>query len=101
MKYLSLIFLIFLITGCATKTEFKTIVKTKTVYLKPSDSILKYKITVPEPPDKIKFIQSDPIEREKMLTNYIIDLLYTIKKFKIKNNKILEWYNKNNSHTGK
>jgi hypothetical protein len=100
MKYLFTTLLMFLITGCATRTEYKTIIKTKTVYLRPSDSILKYKITTPEPPNKDRFIQSSPIEREKMLTTYVMDLLYTIKKFKIKNNKILEWYNKNTPHTG-
>lgn len=97
MKKILLIGLgLILFTGCTPRVEYQTIYKTKTVYLKPSDNILKDDITVPTPPDKEEFIEAKPMEREQMLTFYIIDLLKTIKKYKIKNKNIMEWYKEAN-----
>jgi len=82
--------------GCATKTEYQVVYKTKVVYLKPSDALLNYKIEVPAPPDKEEYINATPIEREQMLSSYIIDLLKTIKEYKIKENNLIQWYKDNN-----
>jgi len=93
MKWIWLIMLMFL--GCAPKVEYQTVYKTKFIYLKPSDTILKYEIDTPTPPDKLTYIKASPIQREELLTNYIIDLLKTINKYKEKENAIINWYDNN------
>ena len=91
-KVLIIVIGLVLFTGCTPRVEYQTIYKTKTVYLKPSDSILKDDIELPKPPDKKSFVYASPMEREQMLTFYIIDLLKTVKKYKLKTKSIIEWY---------
>ena len=100
-KAIAVITGLILFTGCAPKVEYQTIYKTKTVYLKPSDNILTDDIILPTPPNKEEFINARPMKREQMLTFYIIDLLKTIKKYKVKNKNIIEWYNAVNTKNGK
>ena len=96
MRYFILILGLIFFIGCGKQIVYKPVYKVRTVYLKPSDSILKHKISTPVPPKKESFINANPIERERLLTNYIIDLLKTIKLYKNKNNNILDWYKKTN-----
>jgi len=100
MKWLFLIITTIFIIGCVPKTEYQVVYKTKTIYLKPSDVIIDYKITTPPPPNKKEFIEATPIKREQMLTNYIIDLLKTIKQYKNKENSLKEWFKNNTNRTG-
>ena len=95
-KIVILIISFIVFVGCSPKVEYQTIYKTRTVYLKPSNDLLVDNITVPIPPNKKSFINANPIKREQMLTFYIIDLLKTIKKYKVKNKNILEWYKETN-----
>jgi len=100
MKWLTLIIASIFILGCAPKTEYQVVYKTRTIYLKPSDNIIDYKIDTPAPPDKESYIKANPIEREQMLTNYIIDLLKTIKQYKNKEDSLKEWFKNDNNGTG-
>jgi len=100
MRQLILFITAIFILGCAPKTEYQIVYKTKTIYLKPSDAILDYKIDTPAPPDKENYIKATPVRREMMLTNYIIDLLKTIKQYKNKENNLREWFKNDNNGTG-
>jgi len=91
MRWLVTFVLFLFLTGC-TKTVYKPVYKTKTVYYKPPQELIDYKIKTPKPPNKEKFIQSGPIERQKQLTFYVIDLLKTIEKYKTKNKALKDWY---------
>jgi len=100
MKRVTLIIASIFILGCAPKTKYQVVYKTKTIYLKPSDNIIDYKIDTPVPPDREIYIKASPIEREQMLTNYIIDLLKTIKQYKNKENSLKEWFKDDTNGTG-
>ena len=94
--------LLLMITGCGSRQPvYQVVYKTKTVYLKPSDELLKYEIDLPSPPDKELYVEAKPIQREQMLGLYIIDLLKVIKKYKVKEENIINWYKiDNNSSRG-
>lgn len=94
MKRILVFIPVIFLLGCAPKVKYMTVYKTKTIYLKPGDSLINYKIDTPKPPNKDKFISADPITREKMLSLYIINLLKTIKEYKIKDKNLQEWYKK-------
>jgi hypothetical protein len=80
--------------GCSRQPEYKIIYKTKVIVEKPPKTLLYKKIDVPRPPNKFTYVNSGPFDRERMLTEYIIKLLSTIKNYKIKNKALIEWYNK-------
>jgi len=93
LNKLTLIILTLIFTGC-TKVVYKPVYKTKYVYIKPPQYLIKDTIKTPEPPKRHIFIKAGPIERETRLTLYIIDLLNVIKKYKIHRKELLKWYNK-------
>ena len=99
MKRILLLLLpLFLFLGC-TRVVYKPIYKVKRVYYKPPKQLTDYNITVPHPPVKQIYIDSDPIARENLLTFYVIDLLKTINKYKEKEHSLKDWYKKIDKET--
>jgi len=89
-KILFFLSLILFFSGCVTKTVYIT--KEKTVYVKPPMSYVVPKIGLPVPPNKDKYIDSGPLDREILLSSYSIDLLNTIKRYKLSDKALLQWY---------
>jgi len=89
-KILLIIPLLFL--ACTPKVKYQLVYKTKLVYLKPPETLINYDIDLPIPPEKFTYIDAPPLKREQLLTDYIIDLLKTIERFKIKENNLKKWY---------
>ena len=86
------------LAGCSAKTKVKVLpVK---VYEPLPRELLVDDIIVPRPPDRETFINSDPIERELMLSNKLIDLYKVISQYKLKLKGIRN-YDTNISNTSK
>ena len=99
VKLSLLILIIFTYTGCIKKIYID---RDNIIYYKPPKVILDSNITIPKfNISKEKYVLSNPIERENLLSNYIIDLLNTIDKYKIKFKNINTWYKEVNSTVSK
>lgn len=98
-KILFFLSLILFFSGCVTKTVYIT--KEKTVYVKPPMTYVVPKINLPMPPNKNKYINSNPFEREILLSGYSIDLLNTIKRYKLSDKALLKWYKDYNTSVSK
>ena len=96
-KILSSIIILLILTGCSTRTEIKKVRVVKRIKLSPPKKLIEDDINIPEPPNKTKYIKSGPIRRENLLTFYIIDLLSTIKEYKLKLKSINKWYKETNT----
>jgi uncharacterized membrane protein YagU involved in acid resistance len=94
MKYL-LIILVLIFGGCSCKpvVKYKTITKVEEVKIKPPKTFLK-RITIPEPPNQYAYLYSGEIAREKMLVNYILELLYVVGEYDNKHKSIDLWITK-------
>jgi len=88
--------LAFFITGCSKQPEYKIIYKEKIVRVYPPEYLTKDNIKLPPPPSKYRYITGDPFQRERLLTKYVIELLITIKKYKVKLKNINDWNKKTN-----
>lgn len=90
IKWLSFIMLMVVMTGCATK---EYVYVRKTVYVKPPDILIKDTTILPKLSiSKEEYITTDPLTREKALTEYSIDLMGVIHKYKLKNERLESWY---------
>jgi hypothetical protein len=101
LRILILLLLIFIfsivLTGCSRQPEYKIVYKEKIVKLSPPKYLIKDNIELPRPPSKLQYINANPYNRERLLTKYLIDLLGTIRKYKLKIENINNW----NVNTGK
>ena len=93
-KTILLLISFFLFIGCSSS-------KQKIIYIE--KPIIKYRhlpshfykddIILPKPPNTIIYVEADPIKRENMLTNLIIELYKTIGYYKIKLKYIKKYEN--------
>ncbi len=87
-KLLSLVgisLFLFVITGCATReTKIVYITKTKTKFNFLPKRYYVDNITLPKPPNKKIYLLADPIKRNNLSTNLILELYKTIGLYKIK-----------------
>jgi len=91
---MTMLVLVFFLNGCSKQPEYKVIYKTKLILEKPPKALLERDITVPMPPNTITYVNAMPIQRENILTLYIVDLLKTIKEQKEYRKSLIEWYKK-------
>ena len=88
---LLLIPILFFFIGCSRQPEIKVVYKERLVKLTPPTNFTVDDIDVPKPPNKLSYTISSPFQRETMLVNYTIDLLKTIKLYKLKLKALREW----------
>ena len=90
---LMFLFLILIIlSGCSKQPDKIYITKYKIITLQPPKSIYQDDVNIPVPASKYRYVEANPIQRERILTKYIIDLLGVIKKYKIKLSELNNWY---------
>jgi len=93
IKIIMLFSSLLLLTGCFGSSPRPVyITKYKTIIEKPPKALYQDDINIPQPPNPTIYVKSNPVQREQLLTQYVIKLLYTIKKYKIKLNSINNWY---------
>jgi len=85
MKYIILMMMILTFSGCINN-EPKVIIKHK--YYNLNKNIMKDDVNISRPPDKEKYINSNPIVREMLLRNYILKLYGNINSYRIKLSKL-------------
>jgi len=96
-KLIFLLIPILFFIGCANRTpEYKIVYKEKITLVKPPKYLLTDNIEIPSPPSKFSYVTATPFNRERMLVNYTLDLLGTIKKYKSKIKEMNNWYKKTN-----
>jgi len=89
IKVISLLIVIFVITGCSyDKPVVKVVTKYK--YFNLDRNILKDDVNITKPPKKQLYINANPIEREALLRDYILGLCGNINSYKIKLHKLSE-----------
>ena len=86
--------------GCSRQPDVKVVYKERLVKLYPPQHFMEDDISLPKPPSKFSYVTSSPLKRETMLVNYTIDLLKTIKLYKLKLKALREWNNKIRKNTG-
>jgi len=92
-KVISLLITFFLFTGCSGKQKIIYVEKPIIKYKHLPPHFYEDNVILPKPPDTLIYIEADPIKRENMLTNLIIELYKTIGYYKLKLRYIRKYEN--------
>lgn len=91
MKFLILLYTMFLVTGCAFKQEPVYVTKVQLKHIPIPSSLLIDDIILPKPPNREAYVSSDPIDRGTMNKVLIINLYRAVGEYKLKLNAIRDF----------